>query len=453
MVTLLKTDAYKLHHREQYPKGTEFIYSNLTPRRLNYFEKDYGKTDYIICYGANYIIEKLHLEWQENFFNLKWKHILKELNKFMEYSKIDISKNIPFYKQLHKYGHLPIKFKSLRNYSKLYPNTPVIVFWNTHKKFYWLVNYIETWLSAEFWPIITTANISKKLYELAFEFAHLTCENDSHLAFQFHDFSYRGISSTESAIKTGLGHLSYFLGTDNLPAIMEKGNYRSLHDHTQPFYGTSIPATEHSVMCANGQENELQTFSRLLDLYPTGIVSIVSDTWDIFHVCNNILPKLKEKILARDGKVVIRPDSGDPVDISIKVIKLLEKHFGTYINKKGFRVLNSKVGVIYGDSITYAVAKQLFLNLKKLGYASSNIVFGIGSYSYQYITRDTLSIAVKSTAVKIKKKWNPIQKNPITDVHKKSLTGFLTWQTDEKGIYYCIDKQPKERYFNDKNKW
>lgn len=443
MISILKTDAYKLHHREQYPKGTEVVYANLSVRNINLFEKQYGTTDFVVVPHIKLIINKLIKEWDDNFFKLSWYKVKKELENFNNYSTIDIMKNLKAYKELHKFGKLPLEFNYLSAYSRIVKNTPLLIYWNYDNRFFWLVNYIETWLSSESWAYITSTNISYKLHKLAIKYSSLTCDNYNHINTQFHDFSQRGINTTSGAIMTGMGHLHYFTGTDNLPAILEFGSFLNNNNSNRPYkIGTSIPATEHSVMCAGGKEKEFETYNRLLSLYPKGNISIVSDTWDIYNVCDNILPKLKNKILKRKGKLIIRPDSGDPVDITIKVIQSLESHFGSTINNKGFKLLNDKIGVVYGDSITYEIANLIFEKLKKLGYASSNITLGVGSYTYQYNTRDTLGIVVKTTAVRVNGEWRQIQKSPITDQNKKSLTGFISWiKGGIGGHYVAVDKQ------------
>lgn len=439
MISLLKTDAYKLHHQEQYPFLTQTIYSNLTPRNMKIFNEIYGDNKYMIVYGLNYVISKLKIEWKNNFFDKTWDEISKEIGQFQKYFGNDNFNDISLIKELYNYQKLPIEFIALQDYSKVYPNTPIIKFWNTDNRFYWLVGYIETYLLSESWSIMTTANISRQFYLLAKKYSNLTCDDNEHIFYQFHDFSYRGISSTESAIKSGIGHLAYFIGSDNLPAIMENGEFKK-YGLLNGNNGKSVIATEHSVMSTHGKENELKTYDRLIGLYPNGILSIVSDTWNIWNVCDVILPSLKDKILNRNGKLVIRPDSGDPVEIIIKVIELLDKHFGHEINKKGYKILNPKVGLIYGDSINYDRAIKIFNSLEEKKYASSNVVLGIGAFTYQYITRDLLSFAVKSTAVEIDNEWKFIQKDPITDKNKKSLIGFIKWNIDKNGIIGAIDK-------------
>lgn len=356
---------------------------------------------------------------------------------------------------------------------------------NTHSNFAWLVNYLETLLSCSLWQGITSATIANEYKKLLTKYAIETTGSDEFVPWQGHDFSMRGMSSPESAILSGMGHLLSFTGTDTIPAIYQ---LESSYD-AQGLIGASVPATEHSVMCMGTMDDEIGTFSRLLDLYPTGILSVVSDTWDLWKVCTEFLPQLKEKILARDGKLVIRPDSGDPVDIicgtdlkrSIAstvsmdklaprkgVIELLWDTFGGKINDYGYKELDPHIGAIYGDSITLDRAEQICLRLKAKGFASTNIVFGIGSYTYQYNTRDTFGFAMKATYGEITRnnkkplikdeygqmappyempevERREIFKAPITDSgEKKSKKGLLQVSVNGEGILTCYDRQTLE---------
>jgi nicotinamide phosphoribosyltransferase len=259
-----------------------------------------------------------------------------------------------------------------------------------------------------------------------------------------------------------LGHLTSFSGTDSLPAIYGARK----HYGATEFVGGSVNATEHSVMCAGGKEDEVETFRRLLETYPTGILSVVSDTWDLWKVCTEHLVTLKEEILARDGKLVIRPDSGDPVDIlcgtedytrsklsyedvkdmpaahpSAKgVIELLWDVFGGTVNEQGYKVLDPHIGAIYGDSITIARADEICARLEAKGFASTNVVLGIGSFTYQYNTRDTFGFAMKATYVEVNDEGREIFKDPITDDGtKKSATGLLH-VTKANNEYMLVDK-------------
>jgi nicotinamide phosphoribosyltransferase len=293
----------------------------------------------------------------------------------------------------------------------------------------------------------------------------------------------RGMDSVDAVISSGLGHLTSFSGTDSLPAIYGARKFYG----EEGFVGGSVPATEHSVMCAGGKEDEIETFRRLLKTYPTGILSVVSDTWDLWKVCTEHIVTLKDEILARDGKLVIRPDSGDPVDILCGayhtinsgdeqnlnynypkygveegspeykgVVELLWDVFGGTINEQGYKVLDSHIGAIYGDSITIDRANEICERLEAKGFASTNVVLGIGSFTYQYNTRDTFGFAMKATYVEVlkpiegksKEEWifegREIFKDPITDDGtKKSATGLLRVTTGEDG-YKLVDRQTWE---------
>ncbi len=291
------------------------------------------------------------------------------------------------------------------------------------------------------WQPITSATIAYEYKKLLTKYAIETTGSSEGVQWQGHDFSMRGLSSVESAILSGMGHLLSFTGTDTIPAIYTlESSYKGTN-----LIGASVPATEHSVMCMGKKEEEVETFRRLLRLYPTGILSVVSDTWNLWDVITKFLPILKQEILSRDGKLVIRPDSGDPVDIicgtkSIMsksaspeengVIELLWYIFGGSVNELGYKVLDSHIGAIYGDSITLDRAKQICDRLKLKGFASTNIVLGIGSYTYQYNTRDTFGFAMKATYGEITTQecveCREIFKDPITDDGtKKSKKGLL----------------------------
>jgi nicotinamide phosphoribosyltransferase len=265
----------------------------------------------------------------------------------------------------------------------------------------------------------------------------------------------RGLDSIDATISSGIGHLTSFSGSDSLPAIYGARKY---YGETE-FVAGSVNATEHSVMCAGGKEDEIDTFRRLLDTYPTGILSIVSDTWDLWKVCTEHVVTLKEEIMNRDGKLVIRPDSGDPVEIICGkrwddeqnpydenvdaaekgVIELLWDVFGGTINEQGYKVLDSHIGAIYGDSITIDRADEICKKLEAKGFASTNVVLGIGSFTYQYNTRDTFGFAMKATYVEVNGEAREIFKDPITDDGtKKSATGLLSVHNHD-GEYVLID--------------
>jgi len=253
------------------------------------------------------------------------------------------------------------------------------------------------------------------------------------------------MSGIWDSASTGIGHLYSFIGTDSVAAIDMAMQAYDANPAEGPI-GVSVFATEHSVMCMGSKEGEYDTIKRLItELYPTGIISIVSDTWDFWKVLTVIAPKLKEEIQNRKpdamglAKVVFRPDSGDPVKIIVGdpdakkdspaykgAVECLWEIFGGTINTKGYKALNERVGLIYGDSITLKRAKQILHGLEEKGFASNNIVFGIGSYTYQFVSRDTFGWAMKATWGQVKGQGIEIFKDPVTDNGvKKSAKGLL----------------------------
>jgi nicotinamide phosphoribosyltransferase len=300
----------------------------------------------------------------------------------------------------------------------------------------------------------TTAFLYRKRFE---EHAKKTGYDRSFIQWQGHDFSFRGMGGNEDALMSSAGHLLSFTGTDTIPAIDFLEMYYNA-DSDKELIGGSVPATEHSVMCMGEKESEIKTIRRLItDLYPGGIVSIVSDTWDFWKVMTEYLPELREEIMARPGRVVIRPDSGDPVKIvcgdnesSFSMIsmaqakgayELLWDTFGGVINSNGYKILDPHVGLIYGDSITFQRQYEILKQLEAKGFAFSNGVLGIGSYTYVYVTRDTYGFAMKATWGQVNGVAKDIYKNPKTDSgFKKSAKGLLMVYADTNGVLRLKDQ-------------
>lgn len=454
-------DAYKTGHHKQYPAGTELVFSNFTPRKSRM-----PNVNHSVFFGLRYFIKHyLQTEFDKYFFSncspgehaCIYFDIMKKL-----FGNIDYPMHI---QELRRLKYLPLAIYALPEGSIVPCGVPALVMYNTHPDFYWLPNMLETLLSCTLWQPCTSATIAREYRLLLDKFATETSDMPEFVDYQAHDFSMRGMSSVESACLSGMAHLQYFKGTDTIPAMLFNKEY-----YNQPLHVCSVPATEHSVMSAGGQETEFETFSRLLDLYPSGILSIVSDTWNLWHVITDYLPRLKDRILARDGRIVIRPDSGNPVDIicgkerympfkkneeTLGVIELLWDIFGGTINSKGYKLLDSHIGCIYGDSITLDRAKDICLRLQSKGFASTNIVFGVGSYTYQYNTRDTLGWAMKATYCEINGEGHAITKNPITDDGtKKSHSGILkvTKVNGAHGsIYQVLQGQTWQQFYQPDN--
>lgn len=485
--TILLTDGYKLDHRRQYPKGTEYVYSNWTPRSCTYFPE---ANEGVVVFGIQYFIkEYLMNQFKEGFFNLPKdvaiSRFKRRIDTFLGKENQVGTKHI---EELYDLGYLPIRIKALPEGTLCPIRVPTLTFINTHPDFFWLTNYFETLISTTLWLPMTSAT-SARLYkkELKRHAEKTGFSKDVMLEFLCHDFSMRGMAGVEAAIMSGMAHMTSFVGSETIPAIEALEKYYNA-DADKELIAATVPATEHSVMCAGGKEDEFETFKRLItEVYPKGFVSIVSDTWDFWQVMTEYLPRLKDTILTRDGRVVIRPDSGDPVDIICGVVEdvvhiedefetsedaenfyeevilnkvneitphgelgvdeysmifeykgeytkitltniswnrydkqyyfidmcgkkaefkyekldstiykgayeLLWDIFGGTINEKGYKVLDTHIGIIYGDSITLERQKEIYKRLEEKGFAATNLVLGVGSFTYQYKSRDSLGL-------------------------------------------------------------
>lgn len=434
MNPLFYTDFYKTDHRNQYPQGTEKVYSNFTARisRIKGW-------DHTVVFGVQQFVIWLNATFSKDFFSEKLETVVGQYKRLLDNTLGKDAVTMEHIIALHRLGYLPLEIKALPEGTVAPLKVPILTITNTHKDFAWLPNFLETLLSNSLWHPITSATIAYNYRKLLEQFANETSDIKDLVKFQGHDFSMRGQASLEASILSGGGHLLSFVGTDTIPAIKNLEYYYGA-DVEKELVGCSVPATEHSVMCLNGKETERETYKRLItEVYPKGIVSIVSDTWDYFGVLTKTIPSLKEEIMARDGKVVIRPDSGSPVKILCGdptapvgspehkgSIEILWEHFGGTTNSKGYKQLDSHIGLIYGDSITFEIAQQILEGFKAKGFASTNIVFGIGSYTYQYVTRDTFGFAMKATYGIVNGEPLEIFKDPITDGGvKKSAKGLL----------------------------
>lgn len=424
-------DGYKLDHRRQFPVGTQRIYSNFTPRGSRV-----AGQNKVVFFGLQYFLnEYLGRIATETFFAQPKAKVLEKYQRLLNnyFGPNDIG--VEHIAALHDYGRIPLEFSALPEGTHVPLRCPMFTLMNTHDDFFWMTNYIETMLSSVIWHACTSATTAYRYRRLLDAYAARTGGPADFVQWQAHDFSFRGLSGPEAAAMSGAGHLLSFTGTDTVPAI------QLLEDHYDAagLIGGSVPATEHAVMCAGSRESEMQTFDRLLKLYPNGIVSVVSDTWDLWNVVEHTLPALKERIMARNGKLVVRPDSGVPEDILTGdpaapadsaaregLIGCLWKIFGGTVNARGFRELDPHIGAIYGDSITEQRANEICRRLEAKGYASTNVVLGIGSFTYQYVTRDTFGFAIKATWAKVNGEARELYKDPATDNGvKKSARGML----------------------------
>lgn len=468
-------DGYKINHGPMYADGTNKVYSNLTPRtdkiyRRNCTEFYDGK---IVWVGAQGAVQEIHELWEDTFFSKPKEEVIGRYAKRMVgYLGCEVAATNQL-ASLHDLGYLPLKIKSLPEGSLVTSGIPVLTFTNTVDEFFWLVNYHETLISDLTWKTSTNATIAREYKKICQHFAKVTGVDDFTVSIQCHDFSMRGMSGPEDAARAGFGHLTQFIGTDTLPAMDYAELYYDAPEDS--LIAISVPATEHAVATSNilgiecswafdeklvgkvqeGIKSGEVRDSRLVaethfmkDLitrkFPVGIVSYVADSFDFWAVVTQVVPALKDVILSRQaagvapGKLVIRPDSGDPVKVVCGdeeaeegspehkgAIECLWETFGGTITETGYKLLDSHIGLIYGDSITTQRAKEILSRLEQKGFASGNVVFGVGSYTYQCNTRDTLGFAVKATYTEVGGKGIAIFKDPKTDSKKKSAKGLL----------------------------
>lgn len=436
---IMLLDGYKLDHRRQYPDYTSFIYSNDTCRASRIFGQNWT-----IAFGLQYVLQRYMIELaDETFFNRPVDEVCAEyqemLNDYLGPNEIGTD----HIRALHVLGYLPLEFHAVPEGTKVPINMPSFTLINTDPKFGWVTNYFETLIACTTWISINSATIANRFRQLFEESAAEQGWDPAFCDWQGHDFSFRGMAGVEAAVMSGAAHLLSFTGTDSIPAIAFLKEYYD----AEGLIGGSVAATEHSVMCAGGERDESETVDHLLDVYPSGILSIVSDTWDLWNMVCNILPSKKDRIMARDGKIVVRPDSGDPVKIVCGdpdadpngpefkgVVELLWDTFGGTTTDKGFRVLDSHIGVIYGDAINEQRARDIIAGLAAKGFAGCNMVYGIGSFTYQYNTRDTFGQAMKATWAYVADQEHFLFKDPKTDPGvKKSARGMIQLYRREDG--------------------
>lgn len=462
MNPILAIDGYKVSHRAQYPQGTTQVYSNFTPRSDRFFSSPVADGK-LVFFGLQGFLQWFMVDlFNDAFFARPQEDVVNEYKAVMDSYLGKDAVPVDHIRALHNLGYLPLHVKSLDEGSKVPMKVPVLTITNTHDEFFWLVNYLETVLSAELWKASTNATIAHHYRKVCEQWAVKTCSDMSHIDFQCHDFSFRGMAGLQDTMQAGAGHLLSFKGTDSIPSLLyARDHYTAGEDY---FIGASIPATEHSVMCMGEKEQEIETFRRLIvDLYPQGFVSIVSDTWDYWRVMTEYTRELKQIILNREGRVVFRPDSGDPVEILCGTgadddtrntrtpeekgsVEVLWEIFGGTLNEKGYKVLDPHVGLIYGDSITLARADEILRRLEAKGFASSNVVFGVGSFTYQYNTRDTFGFAMKATWGAVNGEGRMIFKEPKTDSGlKRSARGLLRVERDAQGELQLHDEQTWEQ--------
>lgn len=421
---VLQTDSYKFTHWKQYPPGTQFVYSYLESRggmfeRTLFFGLQYYLREYLT--GA-VVAEEDVIEARDfvdrhiapGVFNLKgWMHIVRQ----------------------HR-GRLPVVIKAVAEGTLVDVHNVLMTIENTDPICYWLPNYLETLLLKVWYPITvgTLSNSIRKVFLTALQLSG----DPSLIDFKLHDFGYRGVSSEETAGIGAAAHLINFKGTDTVAGIRFLQRYYD----SREMEGFSIPAAEHSTITAWGRENELSAYENMLTQFPTGVVAVVSDSYNVYKACEKLWGKLlHERVLQREGVLVVRPDSGSPREVILKVLDILGQKFGYQSNAKGYRVLNPKVRVIQGDGVNYWTIQDTLTAMARAGWSADNITFGMGGALLQQLNRDTQKFAFKTSAVTINGEEHPVYKDPIEGHDKASKRGRLALHR-ENGKWTTKQVQP-----------
>ena len=466
---LLCIDFYKAVHSAQYPRGLTKIVSYFTPRMSRL-----PGQDKLVLFGLQaFIKDYLMRAFGGCFFSRPRDEVMNEYRRIMDHTLGFEAYDLQKIGALHDLGYLPIEIRALPEGSRVDIKVPMIEISNTHPDFVWLPGALETVMSVQLWHTMVSANVGYQYREIVNRFYDLTVEDGVPRARALGDFSMRGQESVESAAKSSGAFCLSFMNTATVPAILWlERNYSC--DCTQEDVAFGAISTEHSVMCSNFavDGDEITMLRRLLtEIYPNHSFSVVSDSYDYWNLVNNLLPQLKDEILAHNGCMLIRGDSGDPVEIVTETVSRLWEIFGGSVNSKGYKVLNPHVKAIYGDSITPARCQEIFEILEERGFACNNVSLGVGSFSMQCaetslaipgangerlfsvgslapFTRDTYGIAVKATYAE-DQDGKPIFifKDPKTDTgcFKKSQKGCCSVVWDGQNYSYTDGHTFSER--------
>lgn len=430
---LLRTDSYKITHWKQYPPETDGIYS--------YLESRGGMSPDTVFFGLQYYL-KAYLEGP--------RFTLSDIAEAAAFCNAHFGR--PLFNQegwtrlYHKFGgRLPVRIKAVAEGMAVLTRNVLLTIENTDPEFPWLTNYLEP-LVMKVWYPITVATLSRTIKKTILGFLELTGD-PSLVDFKLHDFGYRGVSSEETAAIGAAAHLVNFKGTDTLAGIVLLQNYY----HATEMPGFSIPASEHSTMTAWGEEREVDAFRNMLTAYPTGLVACVSDSYNVYRACEKVWGELlKPDIVQRQGTLVIRPDSGDPVRVLARVFDIIAAKFGFTTNAKGYRVLPPYVRVIQGDGVNLFTIQNVLYQLAKFhGWSADNISFGMGGALLQQLNRDTQRFALKCSAARINGEWRPVFKEPVTDLEKISKHGRLALTRDSTGELTTLENVSEHGVQND----
>lgn len=404
---ILNTDSYKASHFLQYPPGTTGVSSYIEPRvgarfpEIVYFGLQMFLQEYLTTPITMEDIdeaEAIFTAHGEPFNRDGWEIILDDYN-----------------------GFLPLEIRALPEGTVVRPGTPLVQVRNLDPRLPWLTSYMETAILRAVWYPTTVATLSRAVKSVIYAgLVQSSDDPDGQIGFKLHDFGARGVASKEQAGIGGLAHLVNFMGTDTVEALVYGRKF-----YNEGMAGFSIPAAEHSTMTAWGKDREAEAYRNMLTAFPEGLVAVVSDSYDIYNAVDNIWgEELRQAVRERGGTVVIRPDSGDPKEMVMYLLRSLGDSFGWDYNSKGFRVLNENVRIIQGDGVDYDSIKDIVETMVDDSWSIDNIAFGMGAGLLQKVNRDTLRFAMKASAIEIDGEWHPVFKDPKSDPTKASKPGF-----------------------------
>ncbi|WP_323844361.1 nicotinate phosphoribosyltransferase [Microbulbifer magnicolonia] len=405
---ILNVDSYKTSHYLQYPEGTQYVSS--------YIESRGGQFKEAVFFGLQAFIKQ---------------YLTRPIGQadVDEAEELCLAHGVPFNREGWEYilaehrGHLPIEVQAVPEGTVVPVQNVLAQVVNTDPKCFWLTSYVETALLRAVWYPTTVATQSREAKKVIHRYLEETADNLDGLPFKLHDFGARGASSQETAALGGLAHLVNFQGTDTIAALVAGRRF-----YNAPMAGFSIPAAEHSTMTSWGRDHEAEAYANMLTQFAGDgrLVAVVSDSYDLWNAIDNIWGgELKERVENNGGTLVIRPDSGDPVDVVTQTIERLMRIFGARINDKGYRVLPDYIRVIQGDGISLHTIEGILAAMKARKQSADNIAFGMGAELLQKVNRDTMKFAMKASAVRVNGLWWDVYKDPVTDIGKRSKKGRL----------------------------
>lgn len=440
---LLLCDFYKTVHAEMLNPGMTKSVSYFTPRmsRVEQWDK-------VVMFGLQAFCKTYLVDYfKVNFFEKTEDEVITEYKRVLDNSLGEYVYDINKIVNLHKLGYLPIEIIALPEGSMVPMKVPMFGITNTHDGFAWLPQALESLISAELWYPMICATVGKTYRDIVNEYYDLTCDDDIPRKKALGSFDFRGDMGLDAALKAGSGWCLSFVNTATVPAVPYLEQMYNC-DCSKEEVAFGAVSSEHFVMCSNyAVDGDEETFLRkmLTELYPHTSFSCVLDSYDYWNVIDNILPKLHDEILAHDGCMLMRGDSGDCVEVVTKTVFKLWEQFGGTINTKGYKVLDPHVKAIYGDSITVQRAQKIYQILMENGFAAQNVSLGVGSFSMHCIeengelkpfTRDTFSSCIKACYAEVNGEEYPIFKNPKEGGFKKS----------QKGLCFVFEEDGELKY-------